>query len=71
MNPERDEEGDMVCDECGCILPEKNEYECDVCKHVTVDPEKDTDGDYFCENCGSALEVDVSTNIHPLASIEF
>jgi len=58
VNPERDEEGDMVCDECGCILPEKNEYECDVCKHVTVDPEKDTDGDYFCENCGSALEVD-------------
>ncbi len=63
VNPKPDEEGDLVCEECGCILPEKHGYKCDVCNHVTLEPERDRDGDYFCENCGSALEVEVSTKI--------
>ena len=60
VDPEPDEDGDRVCDECGCILPEKKAYECESCQHETIDPKKNEDGDFVCENCGSALDVDVS-----------
>lgn len=58
INPQPDDEGDRVCEECGCILPEKKTYECDVCKHETIDPKLNKRGDFVCENCGSALDVD-------------
>ena len=60
INPEPDEDGDRVCEDCGCILPEKEIFECDVCKHENIEPEKNEDGDYLCENCGSALDIEVN-----------
>ena len=63
VNPDPDDEGDRVCEECGCILPEKMKYICDVCEHENIDPEQNSDGDYICENCGSALDVEVRRKI--------
>ena len=62
INPEPDEDGDRVCEECGCILPEKIKYECDSCQHENIDPEPNENGEYTCENCGSALEVEVEVS---------
>jgi len=60
IDPQPDEEGDRVCEECGCILPEKEVFECEVCTHKTLEPKRNKDGDFLCEHCGSALDVDVS-----------
>ena len=60
INPEPDEEGDRICEECGCILPEKYKCTCDSCGHENVYPQPDEDGNYLCENCGEELEVEVS-----------
>lgn len=60
MNPEPDDEGDRICEECGCILPEKLRCECAKCGHENVDPEVNEDGEYLCEECGEPLDVEVS-----------
>lgn len=65
-NLERDEDGDLVCEQCGAIVPEDNalveakggkdeKYECPDCGHVTINPEPDEDGDRICEECGCIL----------------
>jgi transcription initiation factor TFIIIB Brf1 subunit/transcription initiation factor TFIIB len=59
MNPEPDDEGDRICEECGCILPEKYHCNCESCGYENIDPEPDEDGNYLCENCGEELEVEV------------
>lgn len=64
MNPEPDEEGDRICEECGCILPEKNRLQCEICQHENIEPKKNEEGDFLCEHCGSALDVDVSRKIN-------
>ena len=63
-----DDEGDLVCDQCGAIIPEESalttfqgqdpedeEYECPDCSHITVNPEPDEEGDRICEECGCIL----------------
>ena len=65
-NLERDEEGDLVCEQCGAIISEETalatvqdekdeEYECPDCGHVTINPEPDDEGDRICEECGCIL----------------
>lgn len=77
INPEPDEDGDRVCEDCGCILPEKEMFECDICKHENIEPEKNEDGDYLCENCGSALDIEVNRffwffcNYYTLAIVKY
>lgn len=57
-----DEDGDLVCEECGAVLPAEEEapaadedYECPDCGHITVNPEPDDEGDRICEECGCIL----------------
>jgi len=62
---ERDEDGDLVCQECGHVIPEENvvqteeereiPYECPDCGHITINPEPDHEGDRICEECGCIL----------------
>lgn len=59
INPEPDDEGDRICEECGCILPEKYHCNCDSCGYENIDPEPNEDGAYLCENCGEEIEVEV------------
>lgn len=59
-NPEPDDEGDRICEECGCILAEKVKYDCEKCEHENVDPEQNEDGEYICEECGEVMDVEVS-----------
>ena len=59
INPEPDDEGDRICEECGCILPEKYHCNCESCGYENIDPEPDEEGNYLCENCGEELEVEV------------
>lgn len=59
----KDEEGDLVCEQCGAIIPEEatlvpsgnagkdEEYECPDCGHITVNPQPDEEGDRVCEEC--------------------
>lgn len=60
VNPEPDDEGDRICEECGCILPEKLRCVCKKCGHENVDPEPNDAGAYVCEECGDPLDVGVS-----------
>jgi transcription initiation factor TFIIIB Brf1 subunit/transcription initiation factor TFIIB len=61
---EPDEDGDLVCEQCGTIIPEDDgaastggdeKYECPDCGHITVNPEPDDEGDRICEECGCIL----------------
>lgn len=64
-NLEPDEDGDLVCEQCGTVIPERtsgggpgardDEYDCPDCGHVTVNPEPDEEGDRICEECGCIL----------------
>jgi transcription initiation factor TFIIIB Brf1 subunit/transcription initiation factor TFIIB len=63
-NLERDEDGDLVCEQCGAVIPEESpeassgkdeEYECPDCGHITVNPSPDDEGDRICEECGCIL----------------
>lgn len=60
VNPQPDDEGDRICEDCGCILPEKIRCECEKCGHENVDPQPNEDGEYVCEECGEALDIEVS-----------
>lgn len=66
-NLERDEEGDLVCQECGHVIEEESTesedrqsinkvvYECPDCEHKNIDPIPDDEGDRVCEECGCIL----------------
>lgn len=63
-NLEPDDDGDLVCEQCGTIIPEDadaevaggdDKYECPDCGHITVNPEPDEEGDRICEECGCIL----------------
>ena len=60
VNPEPDDEGDRICEECGCILFEKVRCVCEKCGHENVEPQPDEDGLYACEECGDPLNLEVS-----------
>jgi len=61
LNPQPDSDGDRICEECGCILPEKLRFECEKCGHENVDPLPNEDGEYVCEECGEPLDIAVSS----------
>eukprot|EP00934_Nitzschia_sp_Nitz4_P006090 Nitzschia sp. Nitz4//scaffold75_size92586//24921//30479//NITZ4_004847-RA/size92586-augustus-gene-0.88-mRNA-1//-1//CDS//3329557681//6080//frame0 len=55
-NLEKDDEGDLVCEQCGTVIPDDGgnadeEYTCPDCNHITVNPQPDDDGDRVCEKC--------------------
>ena len=61
---EPDEDGDLVCEQCGTIIPQDygtattdrdESYVCPDCGHVTVNPEPDEEGDRLCEECACIL----------------
>jgi len=63
-----DEDGDLVCDECGHVLDSPSSgthatnavvYKCGHCGHLNEDLEPDEDGDLVCEECGHVMEPDV------------
>ncbi|CAJ1900179.1 unnamed protein product [Cylindrotheca closterium] len=55
VNPERDEDGDLACEECGGLL--EAVLTCPGCGYGNVNPEPDEEGDYVCAECGEILEV--------------
>mmetsp|Transcript_46082 Transcript_46082/g.112544 ORF Transcript_46082/g.112544 Transcript_46082/m.112544 type:complete len:536 (+) Transcript_46082:66-1673(+) len=58
VNPVPDDEGDLVCEDCGCILPPKLAVDCAACGHTNVEPVMDEEGDYVCQHCGEVLDVE-------------
>jgi len=62
---EPDEDGDLVCVECGHVIdpPSDDEedvvYKCLHCDHMNVNLTPDDDGDLVCQECGHVMEPDV------------
>ncbi len=59
-----DEDGDLVCEDCGHVIDSSGEgnetiYKCGHCGHLNEDLEPDEDGDLVCEECGHVMEPDV------------
>ena len=53
---EPDEDGDLVCQECGHIMEPDTEYVCEHCDHVNKNLERDEEGDLVCQVCGHVLQ---------------
>merc|ERR1712118_310226 len=68
-----DEEGDLVCRECGHVIPPKEitlavaddsiSVTCAHCGHENHQLEPDEDGDLVCEECGHVIEPPSGNNI--------
>jgi len=64
VNLELDEDGDLVCEDCGHVVDppsggENTVYKCMHCDHLNEDLEPDEDGDLVCQECGHVMEPDV------------
>jgi len=55
-NLEPDEDGDLVCAECGHVLEADVILICEHCDYENRDLERDEEGDFVCQECGHVIE---------------
>jgi DNA-directed RNA polymerase subunit RPC12/RpoP len=53
---EPDEDGDLVCQECGHVMEPDVIHFCDRCDHENKNLERDDEGDLVCQQCGHVIE---------------
>lgn len=52
---EPDEDGDLVCEECGHVMEPDVIHFCERCDYENINLERDEEGDLVCEECGCIL----------------
>jgi DNA-directed RNA polymerase subunit RPC12/RpoP len=62
-NLEKDEDDDLVCQECGHVIPDDTDviHTCAPCRHDTINLERDEEGDFVCQECGHCIPEDTPT----------
>lgn len=59
-NLEPDEDGDLVCEECGHVIEPDVIHICEHCDYENKNLERDEEGDLVCQECGHIIQEESS-----------
>jgi len=59
-NLEPDEDGDLVCEECGHVMEPDIIHICEHCDYENKNLERDEEGDFVCQECGHIIQEESS-----------